>query len=468
MNTLIAYFTHPGETYVGGKILNLERGNTQQAADRIREMTGGKMYRIEPIVEYEHDYSACLEHAMDDQRRNARPALKIPAPQPDTFEILLLGYPNWWGTMPMPVFTFLEELDLTGKVICPFCTHAGGEFGRSLEDIKRLCPAADIREGLALSGSMVHLAWKRIREWLKTTYFENDGKENTDMITHSSDTITLYNGLRMPGMGFGVWQIPDGKDTIKSVKAAIAAGYRNIDTAQAYHNEEGVGEGIRQAMAEQGVRREELFISTKVWNSHRSYDGAMEAFEESMKKLGLSYLDLYMIHWPAVAKWHDDWRQINAGTWRALEQLYKEGRVKAIGVCNYLAHHLQALMEDTKIKPMVNQIEYHPGFGQTESAAFCQENGIVVEAWSPFGTGDVLNHPELLRIAGKYGKTSAQICLRWLIQKGIVPLPKSVHEERIRANTQVFDFALTEKDMVDIDAIPYCGGMRFDPNTAKS
>lgn len=288
------------------------------------------------------------------------------------------------------------------------------------------------------------------------------------MTAHISDTVALHNGIEMPGMGFGVWQIPDGKATIDSVKAAIASGYRNIDTAQAYHNEAGVGEGIRQAMNEQGVKREELFISTKVWNSHRSYDGALRAFDDSMKKLGLEYLDLYMIHWPAVARWHDDWRDINAGIWKALERLYKEGRVRSIGVCNYLAHHVKALMEDVEIKPMVNQIEYHPGFGQVESAAFCQENGIVVEAWSPFGTGDVLSNRELARIAAEHGKTSAHICLRWLLQKGIVPLPKSTHAERIAANAQVFDFALTDEDMAAIDAIPYCGGMRFDPDSAQS
>ena len=288
------------------------------------------------------------------------------------------------------------------------------------------------------------------------------------MMKSISDTLVMHNGVTIPCMGFGTWQTPDGEIAVDSIVSAVKAGYRNIDTAQAYCNEESVGAGIRKAVAECGVKREELFISTKVWNSHRSYDGALQAFEESMKKLGLDYLDLYMIHWPAVARWHDDWREINASTWRALEKLYKEGRVKAIGVSNYLAHHVKALMEDTEIKPMVNQIEYHPGFGQLESAEFCMENGIVVEAWSPFGTGDVLKNAQLRRIAGKYNKTTAQICLRWLLQKGIVPLPKSTHEKRINENTQVFDFELSSEDMAAIDAIPYCGGMRFDPDSAKS
>jgi len=288
------------------------------------------------------------------------------------------------------------------------------------------------------------------------------------MIEKLSGRVTLANGVQMPGFGFGTAQTPDGKTAEESVLSAIRAGYRNIDTAAAYRNEEGVGRGVRRAIDELGVKREELFVSTKLWHDHRGYSRAMEGFEESMEKLGLEYLDLYLIHWPAAAKWHDDWRELNASTWRALEDLYEQGRIRAIGVSNFLAHHVQALMEDSRIAPMVNQIEYHPGFGQVESARFCQSHGIAVEAWSPFGTSQVLQNEELCRIAEKYGKTSAHICLRWLLQKDLIPLPKSTHEERILSNTQVFDFQLSAEDMQAIDAIPYCGGMRFDPDTAKS
>ncbi len=288
------------------------------------------------------------------------------------------------------------------------------------------------------------------------------------MIKNISDTYILNNNVKMPGLGFGTWQSAAGDITVNAVKQAIKAGYRNIDTAAAYHNEKSVGEGIRQAVEEYGVKREELFVSTKLWNDHRGYDLTMEAFENSMKELGLEYLDLYMIHWPAVERWHEDWRKINRSTWKAFEELYRAGRIKAIGVSNFLAHHVQALMEDGEIAPMVNQIEYHPGFAQTESADFCQKHGIIVQAWSPFGTGDVLKNVTLSEIAGKYGKTTAQICLRWLVQKNIVPLPKSVHEERIYSNTEIFDFRLSETDMQKIDGIPYCGGMQFNPDAAKS
>ena len=278
----------------------------------------------------------------------------------------------------------------------------------------------------------------------------------------------LPNGVQIPGLGFGTWQSAAGDITVSSVRQAIRAGYRNIDTAAAYHNEKSVGEGIRQAMAETGVRREELFVSTKLWNDHRGYDPAMRAFETSVRELGLDYLDLYLIHWPAVRRWHADWRQINASTWRAFETLYRGGQIRAIGVSNFLTSHLQALLEDGGIAPMVDQIEYHPGFGQTESAEFCRRRGIAVEAWSPLGTGAVLKNGVLAGIAKRHGKSAAQICLRWLLQKGIIPLPKSVQEEHIRENARIFDFRLSGAEMRSIDEIPYCGGMRFDPDAAQS
>ena len=286
-------------------------------------------------------------------------------------------------------------------------------------------------------------------------------------MNHVSDNLTLHNGVKIPGLGFGVWQISP-LHTAKCVRTAIKAGYRTIDTAEGYINEKGVGEGVRQAMEEYGRKREEIFVSTKLWNSHRGYDKAMKAFEVSLKKLGLEYLDLYLIHWPAVSRWHDDWREINWSTWKAFEELYRDGRIKAIGVSNFLAHHVQALTEDSDIKPMVNQIEYHVGFGQIKSTEYCQANGIVVEAWSPLGSGGVLRNGELNQIAGKYGKSAAQICIRWLLQKNIVPLPKSTHEKYIMENADVFDFSISEEDMTAIDRIPYCGGMMFDPDSARS
>lgn len=275
---------------------------------------------------------------------------------------------------------------------------------------------------------------------------------------------TLHNGIKMPAVAFGTINT-----TKEAVKAAIKAGYRNIDTAEIYGNEEMVGQAIREAIDEYGIKREELFISTKLWKDFKSHDFALSHYEASKKRLGLDYIDLYLIHWPANAtKNPSDWQKINLDTWSGLEELYTSGAVKAIGVSNYLSHHIESLIAGAKIKPMVNQIEYHPGFAQTESADLCKKNGIAVEAWSPFGTGEVLKNETLLKIAESHGKTSAQIALRWLLQKDIIPVAKSSNEKRISENLAIFNFELTEDEMSKIDSLPYIGGMGFDPDTESS
>lgn len=274
------------------------------------------------------------------------------------------------------------------------------------------------------------------------------------------DTYTLANDVQIPCIGFGTWQTPNGETAINSVKAALKAGYRHIDTAACYGNEASVG----QAIKESGVPREEIFVTSKVWNTERGYEKTLAAFETTMAKLDLDYVDLYLIHWPAAANQFENWKEINAKTWRALEELYIEGKVKAIGVSNFLPHHLEALLEGVKVVPMVNQIEYHPGFMQAESVAFCKAHNILVEAWSPLGTGNVLNNETLIMMAQKYSKTVAQICIRWVLQHGLLPLPKSITESRIIENTEVFDFEIKDEDMAIIDAIPFCGGAGINPD----
>lgn len=274
------------------------------------------------------------------------------------------------------------------------------------------------------------------------------------------DTYTLANVVQIPCIGFGTWQTPNGETAINSVKAALKAGYRHIDTAACYGNEASVG----QAIKESGVPREEIFVTSKVWNTERGYEKTLAAFETTMAKLDLDYVDLYLIHWPAAANQFENWKEINAQTWRALEELYIEGKVKAIGVSNFLPHHLEALLEGVKVVPMVNQIEYHPGFMQAESVDFCRAHNILVEAWSPLGTGNVLNNKTLIMMAQKYSKTVAQICIRWVLQHGLLPLPKSITESRVIENTEVFDFEIKDEDMAIIDAIPFCGGAGINPD----
>lgn len=243
------------------------------------------------------------------------------------------------------------------------------------------------------------------------------------------------------------------------VREAVRMGYRHIDTAAIYENEAGVGKGVCSC----GVAREELFVTSKVWNTHRGYERTMAAFEGTMRTLGLETLDLYLIHWPAAASQYPDWEAVNLDTWRAMTQLYREGRVRAIGVSNFKPHHLRALME-TEVAPMVNQIEFHPGQRQEETVTFCREHGVLVEAWSPLGRGRMLADERLMAIAARYGKSVAQLCVRWCLQSGVLPLPKSATPARIQQNAQVFDFTICEEDMAQIDAMPYFGGSGLDPD----
>jgi methylglyoxal/glyoxal reductase len=262
---------------------------------------------------------------------------------------------------------------------------------------------------------------------------------------HLQDTTTLNNGVKMPWFGLGVFKVEEGPELINAVKSAIKHGYRSIDTAAIYENEEGVGQGIREAIEETGISREDLFVTSKVWNADLGYESTIAAYETSLAKLGLDYLDLYLIHWPVEGKYKE--------AWRALETLYKEGRVKAIGVSNFQIHHLEDLMKDAGIKPVINQVEYHPRLTQKELQAFCQKHDIQLEAWSPLMQGQLLENDVLQEIAHKYGKSVAQVILRWDLQNGVVTIPKSTKEHRIIENSSVFDFELTQEDMERIDGL---------------
>ena len=273
------------------------------------------------------------------------------------------------------------------------------------------------------------------------------------------DTFQLCNGYRIPCIGYGTWQAPDGETTVKSVKEAVKVGYRHIDTAACYGNEKSVGQGIRES----GIDRSQLFITSKVWNTERGYETTLAAFEKSLKDLGVDYLDLYLIHWPASPSQFDDWEKINAETWRAMIQMYKAKKVRAIGVSNFMKHHLRALLE-MEVKPMVNQIEFHPGQMQRETVDYCRANGMLIEGFSPLGTGKMLSNPDLMEIAEKYGRSTAQLCISWALQNGVLPLPKSVTPVRIAENSQVFDFEIAEADMEYINNMPYIGGSGNHPD----
>lgn len=265
------------------------------------------------------------------------------------------------------------------------------------------------------------------------------------MAQHLQDTTALHNGVNMPWLGLGVFQVEEGSELIQAVKSAIAHGYRSIDTAAIYQNETGVGQAIKEALQDNNLSREELFVTSKVWTADMGYEETIAAYEASLAKLGLEYLDLYLIHWPVKGNYKE--------TWRALETLYKEGRVKAIGVSNFQIHHLEDVMKDAEIKPMVNQVELHPYLSQQALLSFCQEQGIQLEAWSPLMQGQLLDQPVLKQIAAKYSKSVAQVIIRWDLQRGIITIPKSTKEHRIIENVDVFDFLLTEEDMNLINAL---------------
>lgn len=279
-----------------------------------------------------------------------------------------------------------------------------------------------------------------------------------------TDTFTLANGVQIPCIGYGTWQTPDGETTRDCVKMALDAGYRHIDTAFAYGNEASVGEGIRLS----GVKREDIFVTTKHWVTERGYEKTIAAVETSLKNLGLDYLDLYLVHWPCVEKIDANWQEINAETWRGFERMYQDGKLRAIGVSNYQQRHLDPLWESASIKPMVNQLEFHPGFTQMENIRYNQEKGLLVQAWSPLGSGAVLKDERLVAIASKYNKSTAQLCVRFALQHGILPLVKSTNAARIKANAEVFDFEISAEDIQALCEIPLLGFSGFIPEEAPA
>ncbi len=279
-------------------------------------------------------------------------------------------------------------------------------------------------------------------------------------MTGLNDCYTLHNGVKIPCIGFGTWQIPNGEAATTIVKEAIACGYRHIDTASAYENEESVGKAVRES----GVPREQLFITSKLWNSDHGYDNALRAFDMSLKRLDMEYLDLYLIHWPVPVNQKTDYIQLNRETWRAFEKLYREGRVKAIGVSNFMVHHLQEILEGSEVKPMVNQIELHPEYTQQEVVEFCKNSNILIEAWSPLMQGRIFQLPLVRELAEKYGRSVSQIAVRWFVQKGIIPLPKASGKEHILQNADVFGFELQKEDMDKLDALKGIGRIGPDPD----
>jgi diketogulonate reductase-like aldo/keto reductase len=277
-------------------------------------------------------------------------------------------------------------------------------------------------------------------------------------ITNLADTVTLHNGVELPRFGLGVFLAQAGSEVEQAVGWALEAGYRSIDTAYIYRNEADVGRAIRQS----GVPRQKIFVTTKVWNNSQGYDKTLQAFDDSLNRLEMDTIDLYLVHWPVVGQSPD--APLYNETWQAMEAIYQSGRARAIGVSNFLVHHLQTLLPTAKITPMVNQVEFHPYLQQPDLQAFCRDHHIQLEAWSPIMQGRVFDVPELVDLGKKYGKNAVQVTLRWMLQKGIVTIPKSVKKERIQNNADVFDFELDAADIALIDSLDRGQRLGADPD----
>ena len=275
-----------------------------------------------------------------------------------------------------------------------------------------------------------------------------------------TDCFKLSNGVDIPCIGFGTFQVPDGDECVNATLSAIEAGYRHIDTAQGYQNEEGVGIAVKKC----GIPRSELFITTKHTNKIRGYDETIAAFEESMEKLDMDYLDLLLIHWPNPVFFRDRWQEANASTWKAFEYLYNQKRIRSIGISNFLPYHIDELLKTATVVPQVNQIRLCPGDTQDETVDYCRSKNILLQAYSPFGTGLIFDIPEMKELADKYGKSIAQICIRWCLQREYLPLPKSVSPTRIKENADVFDFELEPSDVQKIADMKGIIGYHKDPD----
>lgn len=281
-------------------------------------------------------------------------------------------------------------------------------------------------------------------------------------LTKLTDTYTLANGVEIPIVGFGTWQTPNGDVAEQSVLAALNAGYRHIDTAAIYGNETSVGAGIKKS----GVNRHDLFLTTKLWNDRRTYDTALGGIDESLQKLGTDYVDLYLIHWGNPLASRDHWQEANAETWRAMEDILQSGKARAIGISNFRVKHMEELFKTATVKPMVNQLFLNPSDMQEDVTTFNTEHGILNEAYSPLGTGKIFGVEALQKLAARYNKTVAQVVLRWSLQHDFLPLPKSVHADRIAENAELFDFELSHHDMQLIDGLHGVAGLAADPDLA--
>lgn len=282
-------------------------------------------------------------------------------------------------------------------------------------------------------------------------------------VLNKMEHYILNNGVEIPAVAFGTYKAADGKSA-DVIRTAIEAGYRYFDTASFYGTETYLAEAVRES----GISRDEIFIASKLWKTEMGYDNVKKAFERTLENLETDYLDLYLIHWPLPEPGYKEWRQLDKETWRAMEELYEAGKIRAIGLSNFLPHHIENILKDCRVRPAVDQIEYHPGYSQEAVVNYCRERGILVQAWSPIGRSRVLDEPLVKELAAKYGVSPAQICLKFAVQRNIIPLPKSSSEDRMRENLDLYSFELEQDDIWRLSTMPQTGWSGEHPDRARA
>ena len=441
-DSIVIYFSRAGENYSVG---NIEKGNTQVIAEMIAEQTGADSFKLETVVPYSDVYSEVVTVAQQEQHDNARPELTY-IPDVSSYKNIYLGYPIWWGDMPMAVYTFLENADLSGKTILPFCTHAGSGLADTVNTLKAKLPDSDISEGLAIAGTTAQNdhegSLKAVLEWL--------GKVKpigTPRFNLTNRTVKLNSGYDMPIIGLGTYALSTSQAE-NSTYWALKAGYRLIDTARIYGNKSGVGAGIKRAIDEGICKREDIFVTTKMWTS--DYSNGDNAIDASLNRLGLDYIDLMILH-------HSQ-PNSDIQAYQAMERAVESGQLKSIGLSNYYEpDDFDRVVNATTIKPALLQNETHIYHQSTEMKNHIAKYGTVLESWFPLGgrgnTQTLFNDSTIVAIAKAHNKTSAQILLRWHLQAGNIAIPGSSNEDHIKENINIFDFELTDDEMAQIAAL---------------
>jgi diketogulonate reductase-like aldo/keto reductase/flavodoxin len=442
--SLVLYFSRAGENYNVGVV---EKGSTQIVAEMITEETGADLFKLETVNAYPEDYMECVTVTREEKNANARPRLKAVPQNLAEYKNIYLGYPIWHADMPMALYTFLENNNLSGKTVLPFCTHAGSGLAGTVETIRTKCQGAAVTEGFAIDETTVQSSAEGTKNSLGVWLEKVKPQEDTSGFDLEKGTVMLNNGIEMPILGIGTYRLSDSQAE-NSVYWALRDGYRLIDTARIYGNEAGVGRGIKKAIGEGFVTREEIFVTTKMWTA--DYDNGTAAIDASLSRLGLDYIDLMILHHSQPSN--------DVQAYQAMEQAVSDGKLKSIGLSNYYtAEDFDRLVNATSIVPALLQNETHPYHQSTMMKEHLKQYGTVMESWFPLGgrgnTQRLFEDETISEIAKAHGKTSAQIILRWHLQAGNIAIPGSSNEAHIQENYEIFDFSLSDGEMERMAAI---------------